>query len=139
MPQVAMPAPGPRAPRRGLIGWCTIEQTAKDYEVSLSTVTRFRRRLRETGNVKPDKFGGHKPYALKGHEEQIKRWICEQPDITFKQLRARLLKQGIAVTKSSIARFRDHLFPEEAATRRAWREELSRLTPGLKYNRKLPF
>ena len=118
-----------------LAGGCTIEQTAKDYEVSLSTVTRFRRRLRATGNIKPDKFGGHKPYALKGHEKQIKRWIREQPDITFKQLRARLLKQGIAVTKSSIARFRDHLFPEEAAARRARRKDQSRLMLDLSISR----
>ena len=53
----------------------------------------------------------------------------------FKQLRARLLKQGIAVTKSSIARFRDHLFPEEAAARRARRKELSRLMLDLSISR----
>jgi transposase len=112
---------------KAVAGGCTVEQAAKDHEVSLSTVTRLLRRSRLTGNVKPDKFGGRKPYALKGHEEQIKRWIREQPDITLKQLRARLLKQGIAVSKSSLARFRDHVFPEEAAARKAWREELSRL------------
>jgi putative transposase len=120
---------------KAVAGGCTLELAAKDYEVSLSTVTRLLRRSRVTGNVKPDKFGGHKPYALTGHEEQIKRWIREQPDITLKQLRTRLLKQGIAVGKSSIARFRDHLFPEEAAARRAWREELSRLMLDLNVSR----
>jgi hypothetical protein len=54
---------------------------------------------------------------LKPHEALIKRWIREQPDITLKQLRVRLLKQGIVASKSSIARFRDHLYPEEAALR----------------------
>ena len=36
---------------------CTLEQVAKDYEVSLSSVKRFHRRWRETGNVRPEKFG----------------------------------------------------------------------------------
>jgi hypothetical protein len=36
-------------------------------------------------------------------------------------MRARLLKQGIDVSKSSIARFFDHLDPEEAAGRRVCR------------------
>jgi transposase len=82
-------------------------------------VGRFRKRWRATGNVRPDKFGGHKTYILKSYELLIKRWIHEQPDITLEQLR--LLKLGIVVGKSSLARFLDYLYPEKAAARRAWR------------------
>jgi transposase len=80
--------------------------------VSVSTVTRLLGRWRATGNVRPNKFGGGKPYALKGQEEKIKRGISQQPDITLRELRARLLKQQIGVSKSSIARFLDHLEPD---------------------------
>jgi transposase len=106
---------------RAVANGCTLEQAAKDYEVSVSSITRFLRRWRTTGNVGPAKFGGHKQYALKRHEDQFKRLVRDQPDLTLKQLRARLLKRHIVVSKSSIARFRDHLEPEEAAARKAWR------------------
>ena len=106
---------------KAVAGGCTLEQAAKDHEVSVSTVTRLLRRSRATGNCRPDKFGGHKPHALEPHEEQVRRLVREQPEITLKQMQARLLKQGIDVSKSSIARFFDHLDPEEAAGRRVCR------------------
>jgi transposase len=87
----------------------TREEVAEAYELSLSSVGRFLRRWRATGNVRPEKFGGHKGYALKEHEQRIEHWIAERPDITLSELRARLAKQKILVGKSSIARFLVHL------------------------------
>jgi transposase len=87
----------------------TREEVAETYEVSLSSVGRFVKRWRTTGSMSPDKFGGYKGYALEGHEQQIKQWIAERPDITLAELRVRLAKQKMAVGKSSIARFLDHL------------------------------
>ena len=92
----------------------TREQVAKDYEVSLSTVQRLLHRWRLSGNVRPDKFGGYKPYALKPHEKLIRQAVIDRPDITVKQMRAYLLKQGISASKSAIARFLNHLYPEAA-------------------------
>lgn len=88
---------------------CTREEVAEAYDVSLSSVGRFLRRWRATGNVSPEKFGGYKGYALEGHEQRIKQWIAERPDITLTELGVRLAKQKISVGKSSIARFLDHL------------------------------
>src|SRR5262245_18810209 len=40
-------------------------------------------------DVSPDTFGGYKGYALAGHEQPIRRWIAERPDITLAELGAR--------------------------------------------------
>jgi transposase len=97
-----------RAVVRAITDGCTREEVAEAYEVSLSSVGRFVRRWRATGNVSPEKFGGYKGYALEGHAQQIERWIAERPDITLAELRALLTKRKIVVGKSSIARFLDH-------------------------------
>ena len=60
------------------------------------------------------------PITLIHHDIADRRLVREQPEITLKQMRARLLKQGIDASKSSIARFFDHLDPEEAAGPRVW-------------------
>jgi len=94
---------------RAIEDGATREEVAATHKVSLSSVGRFIWRWRTTGGVKPEKFGGHKGYALKGREEQIEQWISERPDITLAELRARLTKHKVIVGKSSIARFLDHL------------------------------
>jgi transposase len=86
----------------------TREEVAEACD-DVSSVGRFLRRWRVTGSVSPAKFGGYKPYALEGHEQQIKQWVAEQPDITLAELRIRLTKKKILIGKSSIARFLDHL------------------------------
>jgi len=87
----------------------TREEIAEAYEVSLSSVGRFVRLWRTTGSVSPEKFGGHKGYALAGREQQIKQRIAEQPDVTLAELRVWLARQKVVVGKSSIARFLNHL------------------------------
>jgi hypothetical protein len=42
---------------QALAAGCTREQVARDHRVSLSSVGRFRKRWRATGNVRLDKFG----------------------------------------------------------------------------------
>jgi transposase len=87
----------------------TRKEVAETYNISLSSVARFLRRWRQSGDVRPEKVGGHKAYALEGHERQIKAWIAERPEITLAELRARLERQNIVVGKSSIARFLNYL------------------------------
>jgi hypothetical protein len=45
------------------------------------------RRKRETGNVDPAKFGGHKTFALAPHTELVKKLVAEQPDSRLAELR----------------------------------------------------
>jgi hypothetical protein len=48
--------------------------------VSLSSVVRFLRLKRSTGNIRPAKFGGYKPYSLAAYEKLLRRLVA-QPDM----------------------------------------------------------
>ena len=50
----------------------TREEAAERHDVSLSSVGRFLRLERETGSVRPAKFGGYKRHALAAHEERVR-------------------------------------------------------------------
>ena len=100
----------------------TIPEIAEQLGVSVSSVVRFRRLHRETGSVSPAKFGGYKGYALATHEDLVRQWVAEQPDITLAELEARLAKNKVTVGKSSIFRFLHHLklsFKKKSAGHRA--------------------
>ena len=87
----------------------TLAETADHHHVSLSSVVRFLRLKRSTGNIRPAKFGGYKPYSLAAYEKFVRRLVAQQPDITLAEIRAQLTKQKINVGQSSIFRFLRHL------------------------------
>lgn len=87
----------------------TYEETSELCGVSVSSVSRFLTRWRTTGSVRPEKFGGYKGYALEPHRSRIRRWVDAQPDITLAELQARLAKENLAVSQTSIFRFLRHL------------------------------
>jgi transposase len=87
----------------------TLAETAERHNVSLSSVVRFLRLKRDTGNIRPAKFGGYKLYSLAAHEQLVRRLLKQQPDITLAELRAKLAKQKVTVGQSSIFRFLRHL------------------------------
>ena len=100
----------------------TREEVAELYNLALSTVGRFVRRKRETGSVSPDKFGGHKTFALAPHADLVRALVAEQPDSTLAELEVRLAKKNVMVSKSAISRFLHHLkltFKKRAYTRRS--------------------
>ena len=49
-------------------------KVAELYNMALSTVGGFIKRKRETGSVSPDKFGGHKTFALGPHTALRNLW-----------------------------------------------------------------
>jgi hypothetical protein len=63
--------------------------------VSISSVVRFRRLHRETGNVSPAKFGGYKGYALAKHEGLVRQLVAERPDITLAEIKAVLATEKV--------------------------------------------
>ena len=87
----------------------TIPEAAEQCGVSISSVVRFLKLHRETGSIRPAKFGGYKDFALAAHEDLVRQWVTEQPDITLAELEDRLAKKKIVVGKSSISRFLHHL------------------------------
>src|SRR5271169_1990826 len=60
-------------------------EVAELYNMALSTVGGFIKRKRETGSVRPDKFGGYKTFALEDHTARVKELVAEQPDTFFAQ------------------------------------------------------
>jgi transposase len=82
---------------------------ARRFAVSESFVIKLLQRVAATGSAAPSPMGGRKPYALAAHEAVVQGLIETQPDITLDELRAELATRGIAVGRTSIARFLDHL------------------------------
>lgn len=99
--------------RRGIVqeieGGISYEEVADLYGVSVSSVSRFVTRWRQTGSISPAKFGGYKGYALERYKDRITRWVVAQPDITLAELQSRLAKQKVSISQTSIFRFLRHL------------------------------
>lgn len=87
----------------------TRPEVAELCGISLSSVGRYLRRYRTSGSVSPDKFGGYKGYALAKYADRIKCWITEQPDLTLREIQARLAKAKVKVAASSVFRFLRHI------------------------------
>jgi transposase len=83
--------------------------TYEDSVESISSVSPFLARWRSTGSVRPKKFGGYKGYVLERYRDRITRWLGALPDITLAELQARLAKQRLAVSQTSIFRYVRHL------------------------------
>src|ERR1700674_1226998 len=91
-------------------GGHTRVKVAELYNMALSTVGGFIKRKRETGSVSPDKFGGHKTFALGPHTALVKELVAEQPDSTLAELQVRLAKEKVKVSQSGISRFLHHIW-----------------------------
>jgi transposase len=87
----------------------TIPEAAEQCGISISSVGRFVKLHRDTGDVSSAKFGGYKDFALAEHEELVRQLVADQPDITLAELAARLAKKKVTVGKSSVSRFLHHL------------------------------
>ncbi len=94
---------------RAIEGGHTYEEAADLLGVSVSSVSRFLSRLRGTGSIAPKQFGGYKKHALEPYADQITKWVTAVPDITLSELQARLAKEKVVVSQTSIFRFLRHL------------------------------
>lgn len=83
--------------------------TAKQYAVSISAVVKLMQRWRGTGSFAPAQQGKPPEFKLATHEERVRKMVKERPDITLAEMRGRLLRAGIKVSKSAIDRFLNHL------------------------------
>jgi transposase len=95
---------------------------AKKYDVGISTVVNLIRRWRETGSFEPGRQGNPHDFKLAPHEERVRKMLDERSDLTLAEMKARLSKAGIKVSKSAIDRFLNHLelgYKKNAARQRA--------------------
>src|SRR4051794_6799477 len=80
----------------------SVRQIARRFLVSVSFVTRLRKRYRSTGSVAPKPHGGGHPPALEPEDlERLRALIRQQPDATLEECRQRL---GAACSTRAISR-----------------------------------
>ena len=73
----------------------THRQIASALRISPSCVSKWTRRERETGSLKPDRIGGRKPRTLSGDcAEWLRRRVASGP-VTLRGLTAELAERGI--------------------------------------------
>ena len=75
------------------------------FNVGIATIERYMARWRQTGSLKPDKFGGHLRNKLAPHEATVRAAVEADPDQTLMELVDRLGAEGIAVSMSGLNRF----------------------------------
>jgi transposase len=83
-------------------------QAAARFKVGVSSVIRWCARLRETGDVMPDRQGGDR---LSGRIEAEAGFILDRvaakPDTTLRELQAALAERGVGVSIGALWRFFD--------------------------------
>jgi transposase len=94
-----------RAVRLVEVGGLSRHQVARQFEVGVSSVIRWVRRLRETGSLAPGQMGGHKPKAIRGgHADWLLRRIAGG-DFTLRGLVVELADRGLTVDYRSVWAF----------------------------------
>jgi len=80
-------------------------EVARLFGVSPSCVIKLMQRHRETGQVRPAKFGGYKKPILAEHEDKVRALVEARSDLTISELCRELAALGISVGRSSVDRF----------------------------------
>jgi len=80
----------------------TREEIAEIYGVSLSSITRFLARRRNTGTLEPSPRPGRAPTLDENADKQIRGWIKEKSDLTLNELKERLEAIGYSVGLTAI-------------------------------------
>ena len=83
----------------------TRDEAATLFDIGIATVGRYVKRQRQTGSLKPDKFGGHQRYKLADHEQRVRELVDAESDQTLLELRDQLAVDGIKVSTSALDRF----------------------------------
>jgi len=90
-----------RAVRRAEAGE-TIRSIAAALEISPSCVSKWRKRLRETGALTPGQMGGHRPRTLVGENADWLRARVAEGPFTTRGLTAELAARGIKTDRRAV-------------------------------------
>jgi transposase len=69
------------------------QELSRLFGVSKRSVERYWKRQVQEGTFKAKARGGYRRSRLEGHDEVLRQWIAEQPDLSLEQLKQRLLEQ----------------------------------------------
>ncbi len=94
---------------RAVEGGISRHKAAGQFDVSVSFVVKLMQRFQATGNFQPGDFGGHRTPKLAPHEALVRELVAQAPSATLLELQKTLSERGVAVGKSSIARFLQRL------------------------------
>ena len=83
----------------------SIRAVASLFGIAPSTVSKWARRRRATGSVRPAKFGGHRRRLLEPHRETVLALVAERPHRSVRVLRAELAALGIRVCEETVRTF----------------------------------
>jgi len=90
---------------RAVEGGRSRHEVARIFGVSPSCVVKLMQRYRETGVVRPAKFGGYRKPILAEHEAEVRALVAARADLTISELASELATHGIKVGRSSVYRF----------------------------------
>ena len=99
---------------------------ARQFNLGVSTVINWVRRLRETGSVAPGQMGGHKPQKIRGEH---RAWLLERlkgADFTLRGLVAELAERGLKVDYHTVWSFVHGAKLSFKKNRGGWRARPSR-------------
>jgi transposase len=94
-------------------------EVALKYRVSESWVRRLKQRRRETGEVAPRRLGRKKPAAWLEYADELRACIAEQPDITLRELQAKLGRRVSIQTLSRALRALQLTFKKKSSVRQS--------------------
>ena len=79
------------------------EELSRVFGVCKRSVERYWKRQVQEGTLELKARGGYRRSRLEGHDELLRQWIHEQPDLSLEQLRERLLAQlGITIGTTAL-------------------------------------
>lgn len=91
-----------------IAGGMSGRQAAIRFDVSPASVSRWRKREREQGDVRPGPLGGdRRSQQTEAHAQTILALVLETPDMTLEELRAQLSAKGIEISYGALWRFFD--------------------------------
>jgi transposase len=101
-----MPAPMSRDLRerivRAVSEGSSVRQAAARFAVSPSAAIKLMQRVRRTGSVAPDRYGGYRRPLLEPHEAELRSIVARKPDITLAEIRDVLLSQGVSASVTTV-------------------------------------
>jgi len=68
-------------------------EVAKVFKVSKRSVERYCKLQSTTGSLKPKQRGGYRRSRLEKHDQTLRGWITQQPDLTLAELKKRLARE----------------------------------------------
>lgn len=79
-------------------------KTAETFSIGRATAVRWAAKLRQTGDVRVGKVGGHRRPVLEAHEDWIRERVALESHVSLRKLQAELNGRGVVVGYGAVRR-----------------------------------